>query len=518
MASCRFTTQGYDETMHRLTTLPATWPVRYGLAGGLFLATLLVRLLVLPPSMGFMLVSFFPAVLLSFYLWGAGPGTLIAVLSAVTGYAFWTPGYWASDITLQGMQATVVFLGTALLAGGMLHRMQVSARSLQSLVSRLDEARQHNEKLLREQSELLNTDLLGMAIVRDEDRSIRWANSAFSDIYGFAPGALDSQPSRVLFPDDAAYENLGSDSRRALERGAKYRTQLEIKRIDGRKVWVDVSGARLAPDRGESIWMILDISRSKEAETSRLRTVELEAENRQILEASRLKGMFLANMSHELRTPLNAIIGLSHLLQTGSVVPGSPRYATYLDNIQSSGQHLLELINATLDLTRIESGRLTFAPQRVNLQELAIEMLSMVQRAAEVRHIQLHAEVSAGLDRLWLDPLRFKQVVLNYLSNAIKFTPEGGSVTLRAQRLEADGFRVEVEDTGIGIAEADIPRLFSEFEQLDAGLDRKYQGSGLGLALTRRLVEAQSGSVGVRSTPGQGSVFWLTLPCGNEPA
>lgn len=199
------------------------------------------------------------------------------------------------------------------------------------------------------------------------------------------------------------------------------------------------------------------------------------------------------------------------------MVPGSPRYATYLDNIQSSGQHLLELINATLDLTRIESGRLTFAPQRVSLQELATEMLSMVQRAAEVRHIQLHAEVSAGLDALWLDPLRFKQVVLNYLSNAIKFTPEGGVVTLRAQQLEPDGFRVEVEDTGIGIAEADIPRLFSEFEQLDAGLDRKYQGSGLGLALTRRLVEAQGGSVGVRSTPGQGSVFWLELPGAAEP-
>ena len=420
------------------------WPARYGLALVVFLGVLVLRLLLIPPSFGFILISFLPAVLCTFYLCGVGPGILVAFASAAVGYVHYTPASWAVDVTQQAQQATAMFLGTSVVVGWLVHRLHRTARSRSRAVADLTLARQHHEKLLREQSEILNTDLVGMAIVRDLDRSVRWANNAFCTIYGLAPGSLNDQPSRMLFPDEASYVELGEASRRVLAHGKTYRTQLEIIHRDARRVWVDVSGARLAPDRNESIWMMLDITHHKLAEVNRLRAVELEAENRQVLEASRLKGMFLANMSHELRTPLNAIIGLTHLLQSGSVEPGSTRHAHYLENIQASGQHLLGLINATLDLTRIESGRLSFNVERIDLLPVVTDLTAMVQRSAEARQIRLHASVAPGMGPVWTDPLRLRQAVLNYLSNAIKFSSDGGAVSVRVSAAPDGHFRHKI--------------------------------------------------------------------------
>ena len=243
----------------------------------------------------------------------------------------------------------------------------------------------------------------------------------------------------------------------------------------------------------------------------RLESQRLGEENRQIREASRLKSQFLANMSHELRTPLNAIIGFSDLLMSGMIPQGSPKYGEYLAHINASGQHLLELINDVLDASKVAAGKLEFHPEPLNLPRVVQEVITMLQVAAQRNGVVVSTDIEPGLDDLVLDRTRFKQVLSNYLSNAIKFSPEGGHVSVRALAAADDCFRVEVQDCGIGISQADQARLFTEFGQIDSSSTRAHDGTGLGLALARLLVTAQGGTVGVRSTLGTGSTFHFVL-------
>jgi len=258
---------------------------------------------------------------------------------------------------------------------------------------------------------------------------------------------------------------------------------------------------------------ILDLRERLRAEEIRRRSAELEMQNRRIQEASRLKSEFLANMSHELRTPLNAIIGFAELLHDGQVDPASPTHREFLGDILTSGRHLLQLINDVLDLAKVEAGRLEFRPEPVVVGTLVGEVIAILRTTAAQKQIRLDTQVDPSVAQLTIDPARLKQVAYNYLSNALKFTPDGGSVTLRIKPESNERFRLEVQDTGIGIAPADLGRLFVEFQQLEAGVAKRHQGTGLGLALTRRLVEAQGGSVGVKSAPGKGSTFHACLPC-----
>jgi len=255
----------------------------------------------------------------------------------------------------------------------------------------------------------------------------------------------------------------------------------------------------------------ISVTERRHAELTRLRILALEQENTQMLEASRLKSLFLANMSHELRTPLNAIIGFAELLGSGTVAVDSPAQVSFLGHISNSGRQLLRLINDVLDLSKVEAGKLDLFPESANLALIFDEVQQILQMEIERKKLRFSATIEPGLNGLVLDVLRLKQVLYNYLSNAIKFTPEGGQISLRAQSDGALRFRIEVEDSGIGIAAHDLPRLFTQYQQLDAGYAKKYQGAGLGLALARRLVHAQQGHVGVRSEPGVGSVFHLVL-------
>jgi len=258
---------------------------------------------------------------------------------------------------------------------------------------------------------------------------------------------------------------------------------------------------------------ILDLRERLRAEEIRRRSAELEMQNRRIQEASRLKSEFLANMSHELRTPLNAIIGFTELLHDGQVDPTSPTHKEFLGDILSSGRHLLQLINDVLDLAKVEAGKLEFRPELVDVTKLVGEVIAILRTTAASKQIRMETQVEPSVAQLTLDPARLKQVAYNYLSNALKFTPIGGRVMLRIKPEGLDRFRLEVQDTGIGIAPGDLGRLFVEFQQLEAGAAKRHQGTGLGLALTRRLVEAQGGSVGVRSVLGSGSTFHACLPC-----
>ena len=248
--------------------------------------------------------------------------------------------------------------------------------------------------------------------------------------------------------------------------------------------------------------------------TAQLETVnqDLGEQNRRIQQADRLKSEFLANMSHELRTPLNAIIGFAEIMHDGKVGPISSEHKEYLADVLTSARHLLQLINDILDLSKVEAGKMEFRPERVNLEVVVEEARAIVRTLAAKRRMDLRSEIDASLSHISTDPRSLKQILYNYLSNALKFTPEGGMVTVRAKAEGADHFRIEVEDDGIGIGAQDRQRLFVEFQQLDASVGKKYSGTGLGLALTKKIAEAQGGRVGVNSTPGKGSTFYAVLP------
>ncbi|HEX3696230.1 MAG TPA: PAS domain S-box protein [Polyangia bacterium] len=231
-----------------------------------------------------------------------------------------------------------------------------------------------------------------------------------------------------------------------------------------------------------------------------------------IQQANRLKSEFLANMSHELRTPLNAIIGFAELMHDGEVDPTSSQHRDFVGHILGSGRHLLQLVNDILDLSKIEAGKMDFRPEPTNIGTVVEEVVSMLRTIATAKRISVATDVDPEIDAFVLDPARLKQVLYNYLSNALKFTPDGGKVVVRARRQTPDAFRLEVEDTGTGIQPQDMHRLFVEFQQLDAALTKKHAGTGLGLALTKRIVEAQGGSVGVHSVPSQGSIFHAVIP------
>jgi protein-histidine pros-kinase len=229
-------------------------------------------------------------------------------------------------------------------------------------------------------------------------------------------------------------------------------------------------------------------------------------------EANRLKGEFLANMSHELRTPLNAIIGFAELMYKGKVGDLSAEHREYLGDILTSSRHLLQLINDVLDLAKVESGKIEFRPEETDLAALTAEVRDILRGLASNKRLRVEIEVDEDARRVVVDGARVKQILYNFLSNAIKFTPENGRINIRVVSEGPALFRIAVQDTGVGIPPEQLGRLFVEFQQLDAGTAKRYQGTGLGLALTKRIAEAHGGHVAVSSTPGSGSTFSVILP------
>ena len=232
----------------------------------------------------------------------------------------------------------------------------------------------------------------------------------------------------------------------------------------------------------------------------------------QVENATRNKSEFLANMSHELRTPLNAIIGFSEVLKDEMFGEVNDKQREYLEDIHSSGQHLLALINDILDLSKIEAGRMELELTRFDLRAVLENSLMLVRERAERHELALNLEVQPGIAEWVADERKVKQVVINLLSNAVKFTPAGGSVNLRAGRNLGGAAEVAVIDTGVGIAEADQALVFEEFRQAHGDHVGKSEGTGLGLSLAKRFVELHGGSIRVQSAPGRGSTFAFTLP------
>jgi GAF domain-containing protein/CheY-like chemotaxis protein len=241
---------------------------------------------------------------------------------------------------------------------------------------------------------------------------------------------------------------------------------------------------------------------------------ELQDAYREIKEIDRLKSEFLANMSHELRTPLNSIIGFSRVILKGIDGPISPLQEQDLSSIYNSGRHLLGLINNVLDLSKIEAGKMELAPEEVDVHEALNVVMSTAIGLAKDKDIQLSMEVPPDLPPVWMDPIRVRQVFLNLISNAVKFT-EQGSITLQAA-YDPQAVFVQVIDTGVGISEEDMEKLFKSFSQVDSSSTRRAGGSGLGLAISAQLMELQGGRIWVESEVGIGSTFSVALPRVNQ--
>jgi PAS domain S-box-containing protein len=356
-------------------------------------------------------------------------------------------------------------------------------------------------------------------VLADKDGRIVMVNAEAERLFGYPREELVGRPVEVLVPPRlrAAHPGLragfhGSTQARPMGAGR----DLYGVRKDGVEIPVEIGLNPLGAE-GLVLASIVDISARLKAETERRKARELEEQNRRMAEASRLKNDFLANMSHELRTPLNAVIGFSQLLHDGKAGPLTATQSEFLGDVLESSRHLLQLINDVLDLAKIEAGKMSFAPEPVSLGRLVGEVRDALGALAEKKDLDCRADVDPAVDAVVLDPKRLKQVLYNYLSNAFKFTADGGRVRVRARPEGEAALRLEVEDSGFGIRPEDFRRLFVEFQQLDHPLTKAQPGTGLGLALTKRIVEAQGGRVGVASEPGRGSVFYAVLPRRHEP-
>ncbi len=245
--------------------------------------------------------------------------------------------------------------------------------------------------------------------------------------------------------------------------------------------------------------------------------------------ANRMKAQFLANMSHELRTPLNAVIGFSEMLLLGAHGTLTPEQQDALQTVSRNGRHLLGLVNDILDLSKVEAGRMELHVTPTDVRELVTDVLAGMDSLVSAKEHTITLDLAQAPLVVRADELRVRQILFNLISNAVKFTPTGGQIVVRAIRKpmllpgsaelqkEREAVWIAVSDNGIGIATHDIQRLFSEFSQVDASHARRYEGTGLGLALCKRFVELHSGQIGVESTLGRGSTFWLVLPVDGPP-
>ncbi len=340
-------------------------------------------------------------------------------------------------------------------------------------------------------------------VITNKTGTIVLVNAQAEKLFGRSRKELLGQPVESLVPERARARHDGFrssfvDEPRLREMGSGL--DLLGLRKDGSEFPVEVSLSPLRTKQGLLISSaIRDITEQRQLEW-------------RITEANRRKSEFLANMSHELRTPLNAIIGFAELMHKGKVGQVSADHQEYLGDILLSARHLLQLINDVLDLAKVESGKMEIRPEPVDLEKIADEVRDILRGIAAGKKIDVQREVHPDVARVVVDPSRVKQILYNYLSNALKFTPDGGRVTMRMAPEGPTLFRIDVEDNGIGIAPGNVDKLFVEFEQLDAGSAKRYQGTGLGLALSKRLAQAQGGRVEVRSTLGAGSVFSAILP------
>lgn len=348
-------------------------------------------------------------------------------------------------------------------------------------------------------------------IVTDVDGRITYWNPAATALYGWQQDEVLGRPiAEVVVPEPS--QKQAAEVLAALAAGQEWSGEFLVRRRDGSTFWALVHNTPVLDVPGQPpcfIGISTDISERKRAEE----TAQIAA--REMARALRLRDEFLANMSHELRTPLNSILTLSEVLTMGIYGPLTERQQRAIGGIESSGRHLLALINDVLDLSKIEADQMQLEREPVDLGDVCRAGVAFVKEMAHKKRIALICQVDPPAPVIQADARRLKQIVVNLLSNAVKFTPEGGAVTMTvAADPEQQEARILVRDNGVGIAPADQRKLFQPFTQIDSSLARQHEGAGLGLALVKSLAEQHGGRVTVESTGklGEGSCFTVILP------
>ena len=351
--------------------------------------------------------------------------------------------------------------------------------------------------------------MLDTLVVLNPDATIKTVNKAACELLGYQRHELIGQPVQTIMKRNPA-TNGAADNADPTESVPGIDTEDVFVAKDGREISVDVAGAVMHDvdaHRDCVIYAARDITERKRAEEA------LQLAMTEAVAANRAKSEFLANMSHELRTPLNAIIGFSDMIKNGiSVSAANDKFLEYILHINESGYHLLGVINDILDLSKIEVGKLEIHEAEVDVARVVRSCVTLVNGRAEDGGVTIACEIPDGLPLLRADGRKLKQIVINILSNAVKFTDDGGAVTVKTWFDLATGFVLQITDTGIGIALEDIPKALEPFSQVDSKLSRKYEGTGLGLPLTKSLIELHGGYMDLQSTVGVGTTVTIRFP------
>jgi PAS domain S-box-containing protein len=342
-----------------------------------------------------------------------------------------------------------------------------------------------------------------------DDQPIVFVNAAFTRITGYSASEAIGRNCRFLQGRDTDKEGI-ERMRRAVATGRAVTATVRNYRKDGRTFWNEIN---ISPMRDEAGRLIHFVGILQDV-TNRIRTEENLREAKNLAElANRAKSEFLASMSHDLRTPLNAIIGFSEVMQLEMFGPlGAVQYGSYAKDIHESGRHLLEIINDILDLSKIEAGRMELAPEPVDAGEVFDAVTRLVADRAQTNGVILRSALPEGLPKLLIDRRAILRVLVNLLTNAVKFTPKGGGVTISAAVTEPGWIAVDVADTGIGIAAKNLKRVLEPFVQAEDAQSRSQQGTGLGLPIAKGLVERSGGEFRLESELGRGTTVKLRLP------
>jgi len=348
-----------------------------------------------------------------------------------------------------------------------------------------------------------------MVMITALDGTIEYVNRRFTELTGYSPEEAIGQNPKILQSGDMPqdfYERLYD----ALASTGEWSGEIKDMRKDGRVFWASVTIAAVTDKKGRAenyISIHDDITERKMAERS-IKNAKDQAEA-----ASRAKSEMLANMSHEFRTPLNAILGFSDTIKAEAFGPvENDKYREYIEDIHRSGSHLLELINDVLDVSAIEAGKMELREEVAEINQIIDPCIRLVAPRAEASFIKLTTEIPDDLPNLKVDVRRMKQALLNLLSNAVKFTPERGNVSVIVDWQPEEFLKIAIEDNGIGMSEEELAKALQQFGQVDSSLSRKFDGTGLGLTLTKGLAELHGGEILIESEKGKGTIVTLVLP------